>query len=93
MTRKLTTLLAAAAILGGLTTVRTVFAEEAHPSPQCPRTQGMMVDGGMMNMMGQMSTDQMKQMTRMLDSCNRMMESVSNAPAGPDHQPAPDNHK
>ena len=92
MTRKLTTLLAAAAILGGLTTVRTVFAEEAHPSPQCPRTQGMMVDGGMMNMMGQMSTDQMKQMTRMVDNCNRM-ESMRNGPAGPNHQPAPDTHE
>jgi len=49
--------------------------------------------GGMMNMMGQMSTDQMKQMTRMVDNCNRMMKSMSNAPAEPDHQPAPDTHE
>jgi hypothetical protein len=49
--------------------------------------------GGMMNMMGQMSADQMKQMTRMVDNCNRMMESMSNAPTGPDHQRAPDTHE
>jgi hypothetical protein len=49
--------------------------------------------GGMMNMMGQMSPDHMKQMSRMVDNCNRMMESMNNAPTGPDHQPAPDTHQ
>jgi Spy/CpxP family protein refolding chaperone len=94
MTRKLTTLLAAAAILGGLTAVTTGFAEESQPSSHPPRAQGMMGDqGGMMNMMGQMNADQMKQMTRMVDNCNRMMESMSNAPTGPDHQRAPDTHE
>jgi hypothetical protein len=94
MTRKLTTFLAAAAILGGVATATTVFAEESRPSPQPPGTQGMMGDhGGMMNMMGQMTPDQMRQMTRMVDNCNRMMESMSNAPSGPDHRTVPDTHE
>jgi Spy/CpxP family protein refolding chaperone len=94
MTRKLTTLLAAATILGGLTTAATVFAEESHPSSPSPRAQGMMGDhGGMMGMMGQMSAEQMQRMTRMVDNCNRMMESMNNAPAGPDHRPTPDTHE
>jgi Spy/CpxP family protein refolding chaperone len=94
MTRKLTTFFAAAAILGGLTTVATAFAEESRPSSQPPGAQGMMGDhGGMMGMMGQMSTDQMRQMTRMVDNCNRIMESMNNTPTGPDHRPAPDTHE
>jgi len=90
MTRKLTTLFAAAAVLGGIAATTTVFAEETTPSPQPPHTEGPMGGhGGMMNMMGQMSPDQMKQMTRMVDNCNRMMESISNAPTGPDKERAP----
>ena len=91
MTRKLTTLLAATAILGGLTTMTTAFAEESRPSSPPPRAQSMIGDhGGMMGMMGQMSTDQMQQMTRMADNCNRMMEGMNNAPTRPDNQKAPD---
>jgi hypothetical protein len=93
MTRKLTTLFAAA-ILGGFTVATTVFAEEARPSSQPPQAQGMMGDhGGMMNMMGQMGPDHMKQMTRMVDNCNRMMEGMSNVPTEPHNQPAPDTHE
>ena len=81
MTRKPIALFAAAAIIGGLVAPTTVFAQEAQPPSQPPRTQGMMGDhGGMMNMMGQMSPDHMKQMTAMIDNCNRMMESMSNSP-------------
>jgi hypothetical protein len=94
MSRKLTALFVAAAMLSGLTAVTTVFAEDANPSLQTPGAHGMMGDhGGMMNMMGQMSPDHMKQMTRMVDNCNRTMESTNNAPSGPDHQPAPDTHQ
>jgi hypothetical protein len=94
MTRKLTTLLAATAILGGLTTMTTAFAEESRPSSPPPRAQGMMGGhGGMMGMMGQMRTDQMQQMTRMADDCNRMMESMNNAPTRSDNQKAPDTHE
>ena len=39
---------------------------------------------GMMNMMGQMSPDHMKQMTAMIDSSNRMMESMTKSPTGSD---------
>ena len=85
MTRKLTAFFAAAAIIGGLVAPTTVFAQEAEPPSQPPRTQGMMGDhSGMMNMMGQMSPDHMKQMTAMIDNCNRMMESMSKSPTGPD---------
>jgi Spy/CpxP family protein refolding chaperone len=81
MTRKPTALFTAAAIIGGLLAATTVFAQEAQPPSQPPRAQGMMGDhGGMMNMMGQMSPDHMKQMTAMIDNCNRMMESMSKSP-------------
>ena len=85
MISKLTTLFAAAAIIGGLTAATASFAQEAQSASQSPTAQGMMGDrGGMMNMMGQMSSDHMKQMTAMIDNCNRMMESVSKSPTGPE---------
>jgi hypothetical protein len=85
MTGKLTTLFAAAAVIGGLTAATALYAQEAQPPSQPPRTQGMMGDhAGMMNMMGQMSPDHMKRMTAMIDNCNRMMESVSMSPTGSD---------
>ena len=94
MTRKLTTFFAAAAILGGLSAAAPAFAEESRLSSQPPGTQGMMGGhGGMMGMMGQMTRDQMQQMTRMVDNCNRMMESMNNAPTRPDDQKAPDTHE
>ena len=90
MAHKLTTLFAAAAVLGGIAAATTVFAEETIPSPQ---TEGTMRDhNGMMNMMGQMSPDHMTQMTRMVDNCNRMLESMSDGPTGSDKQRAPDTH-
>ena len=85
MTGKLTTLFAVAAIIGGLTAATALYAQEAQPPSEPPRTQGMMGDhAGIMNMMGQMSPDHMKQMTAMIDNCNRMMESVSKSPTGSD---------
>jgi Spy/CpxP family protein refolding chaperone len=93
MTRKLTSLFAAIAVFSGVAAATTVFAAETSPSPQPPQTEGTMGDhGGMMNMMGQMGPDHMKQMTQMVDHCNRMMESMSNTPAGPDKERAPDTH-
>jgi hypothetical protein len=94
MTRKPSTLFTATAIIGGLLAATAVFAEENKSSPQPPHAaQGTAGDhGGMMNMMGQMSPDHMKQMRRMIDNCNRTMESMNNAPTGPDPQPAPDTH-
>jgi hypothetical protein len=85
MTGKRTTLFAAIAIIGGLTAATALYAQEAQPPSQPPRTQGMMGDhAGMMNMMGQMSPDHMKQMTAMIDNCNRMMESMNKSPTGSD---------
>jgi Spy/CpxP family protein refolding chaperone len=91
MTRNLTTLIAAA-ILGGLVSTTTVFAEENTPSSQPPRSAEGTADdhGGIMNMMGQMNPGHMKQMTRMVDNCNRMMEG--NTPTGPDRDRTPDHH-
>ena len=78
MTGKLTRLFAAAAIIGGLTAGTALYAQEAQPPSQPPRTQGMMGDpAGMMNMMGQTSPDHMKQMTAMIDNCNHMMARMS----------------
>ena len=85
MTSKLTALFAAAAIVGSLVTVTTVFAQDAQPPSQPPGTQRMMSDHpGMMNMMGQMSPDHMKQMTAMMENCNRMMESKNKSPTASD---------
>jgi Spy/CpxP family protein refolding chaperone len=83
MTRKLTTLFAATAILASLGTATAVLAEETTPSSPPPRHgTGMMGEhGGMMGMMGEMSPDQMQQMTRMVDDCNRIMESMAATPA------------
>jgi len=79
------TLFAAAAIIGGLTAATAPYAQEAQTPSQPPSTQGMMGDhAGMMNMMGQMSPDHMKQMTAMIDNCNRMMASMSKSPPGSD---------
>ena len=87
MTRKLTKILATAAILGGLTTT-AVFAEEKAPPSQPPAMHhgtGMTGDHG--GMMGQMSPDQMEQMSRMVNNCNRMMESMGGPSTGPDNNP------
>jgi len=94
MTRKLTTLFAAAAVLTGISAATVVFAEEGSPAAtQPPHAQGMMGNhGGMMNMMGQMSPDQMKLMTSMMEKCNRMMDRASNAPARTDKEQTPATH-
>ena len=90
MTSKLTKLFAAAVVVGGLATATTVFAEGAASPSQPPPTQNPMGGhSGMMNM--QMNPDQMKQMTRMVDNCNRMMESMGNAPPVTP-EPAPPTH-
>ena len=86
MTRKLTTLFAAATILGGLAAATTVFAEENAPTHGIGTTND---HRGMMNMTGQMDPGQMKQMTRMFDNCNRMMESLTTSQSGPNKDQAP----
>jgi Spy/CpxP family protein refolding chaperone len=86
MIRKLTTLAAAAAILAGLGAATPLLAAETAPSsPSAPAPgTGMMGghDGMHMNaMMGPMSPEHIKQMTRMMDECSRMMQSATNTPA------------
>ena len=88
MTRKLTTLFAATAILAGIGTATAVFAEPTTSSTPAPGAGMIGGHAGMTGMMGQMSPDQMKQMARMADNCNRMMEGMSNAPTGPDKAPS-----
>ncbi len=90
MTRTLTTFCAAVAVLGGIAAATPLFAQETKPSTQPPKSESTMGDHrGMMNMMGQMSPDQMQQMTKMVENCNRMMESMSNAPARGDKAQPP----
>ena len=86
MSRKHTALFAATALLGGFLAAQVAFAQQgttAPPSGGAPQAQpgqgtmgGMM---GMMNMMGQMDP---AQMNRMMESCNKMMEGMNQAPGG-----------
>jgi hypothetical protein len=93
MTHKLMTLFAAAAVLSTVSGATIALAKETTPSPQPPQTEGTMGDhGGTMNMMGQMSPDHMKQMTQMVGNCNRMIESMSNTPMGPEKERAAGTH-
>jgi hypothetical protein len=85
MSAKLTSLLAVLALAGGLATAHGVFAQETQPAPtqpdqDMPHGQGMM-DGGMMDMMAQMS--------RMMAGCNKMMESMDQTPKAPADRSAP----
>lgn len=90
MTSRLTSFLAIFGTLGGIAAASPLFAQETKPSPQPHQAEGTMGDHrGMMNMMGGMNSDQMKQMTKMMENCNRMMESMANAPAGGDKGQAP----
>jgi hypothetical protein len=79
MTPKLTTLFVATAILAGLGSATVVLAEEM-PSSSPPGTGIMRGQGGMMGMIGHMSGDHMKQMVRMIESCNRMIEGRTASP-------------
>jgi hypothetical protein len=88
MTRKLTTLFATTAILGGFLLATTGFANETTTSPQPTHGTTMMGDHeGMMSMMGQMSP---AQMARMIDNCHRMAGSTNNTPTDPDNKATPD---
>ena len=93
MTRKLTRIFAATAVFGALAAATTAFAQNGTASPPSPGGMPMTgYQGGMMNMMAQMNPDQMKQMTRMVENCNRMMESMTTTPEKPGKAPAPGSH-
>ena len=89
MTRKLKTLFVAAAALGG--GASAAFAEGNTSSVQSPPAmRGAMGDhDSLMHMMGMMSPDHMTRMSRMIDNCNRMMESAGNSPTGPGRTTCP----
>lgn len=90
MTNRLTRFLAVFGALGGIAAATPLFAQETKPSTPPRQTEGTMGDHrGMMNTMGEMSPDQMKQMAKMMENCNRMMESMANAPARGDKGQAP----
>jgi hypothetical protein len=61
----------AATIVAGLLP-SPIFAADTNQSPGSNRGTGMMEHGGMMNMMQQMS--------QMMESCNKMMQSKDGAP-------------
>ena len=94
MIHKPTALFAAAIAFSSLAAISTVFAEETRHSPQPAMPQGEMGDhAGMMNMMGHMSPDHLKHMTRMVDSCNRMMARTGHAAPKPHKAPRGDSTK
>lgn len=78
MRNRLTTLLAAATLVAGLT--GTVFAQEHHAPAQPPASADQPADGMMhgQDMMGQHGDDMMKMMARMnemMESCSKMMQA------------------
>ena len=78
--------LLAAAVVGGLMTATAVLAQAPAPSSPPSQSQDTKGHGGMM--MGPMDPDHMKQMTRMMENCNRMMERVSeDKPSSPGESP------
>lgn len=87
MTRTLTTFFAAVAVLGSVAAT-PLFAQETKPSTQPLKAEGTMGDHHVMNRMGQMSPDQMQQMTKMVENCNRMMESMSHMGRDNGQEPA-----
>ena len=74
-----------AAALGGIALSTAVFAQDT-TSPTSPPTTGMGQHGGMTGMTGQMNPEAMKDMMRMADNCNHMMESMNKGPTGPGKQ-------
>jgi hypothetical protein len=58
----------AATIGAGLALASPIFAADDNPSPASSMGSGMMEQGGMMDMM--------KQMSQMMESCNKMMQST-----------------
>lgn len=86
-------LLTTSVLMGGLLAAPVLYAQNTDNRAAPPNSSGTMGDGqggGMMGngMMGQemMSQDMMKQMSRMMENCNKMMES---AMAEHQHKDAP----
>lgn len=90
MSRKHTAIFATA-VLGGFLAVQGAFAQQgattppSGAAPQAQPGQGMM--GGMMGMMNMMGQMDPAQMNRMMENCNKMMESMMGAPSGPPTSP------
>ncbi|CAN7569212.1 hypothetical protein LJR231_004190 [Phyllobacterium sp. LjRoot231] len=57
----------AATIVAGLALTSPIYAAETNQTPGSNMEPGMMEHGGMMNMM--------QQMTQMMESCNKMMQT------------------
>ena len=67
----------AATIVAGFALTSPIFAADENPSPGSSMGSGMMEHGGMMDMM--------KQMSQMMESCNKMMQSTPDS-GKPDEQ-------
>ncbi|TXL80384.1 hypothetical protein FHP25_04960 [Vineibacter terrae] len=86
MIRRQTALFATATLLGGLAAVTAALAQA--PAPASPPPQGQEMMKGHDGMMGRMDPDHMKQMARMMENCNRMMERMNeDKPGSPDGSP------
>lgn len=69
MRKSMKALAIASAVIAGLAVAPALYAHDSEESGDSMMGSGMMGQGGMMNMMGQMS--------EMMEGCNRMMQSMS----------------
>ena len=92
MMRKQTALLATVIVAGSVAAM-TALAQAPDGSPPAPQGQGKMQGHGGMMGMGHMDPEHMKQMTRMMENCNRMMERASEKRPDSQNAPEPDKRK
>ncbi len=74
--------LAAAALLGLSLGANAALAQGGQPQ-QAPQSQAPTPDRGMMGQGGMMGRMDPAQMTRMMENCNKVMESMQHSPSAP----------
>jgi hypothetical protein len=90
---KIKSLVAMAGLLGGLALASVpAFAQTAAPATPPPPGSGMMEHGMPNNQAGTMTNaEMMEKMAKMMDNCNRMMESMAQEKGGAATPAAPTN--
>ncbi|WIM09190.1 hypothetical protein [Enhydrobacter sp.] len=89
LNRSITLLVAGGLSLGALGVTTAATAQTQDSPSKSPQGQEMMNGhGGMMGdgMMGNMDSEHMKQMTKMMENCNRMMERADSSNGTPTQQ-------
>ena len=84
---------ALAVLIGGLAVAGASGAFAQSPVPAAPPTQGAAIPGmpmnGQPNMQGMMMNEEMMQkMSKMMDNCNKMMETMMQNKTAPSGSPA-----